>query len=136
MAPRRYGHRLLLAVFFDGAVLLLGAAVPNWHFVPAFWIISAAVVLRCAPAVSYRRRDALPGPWLVWLVIGRATSLPYRYWPPRDDELDRAVYLSAADLPGRWRPEYAGMWRLTDEVDPLDMFSRWAAVPAAGLTGA
>lgn len=62
-----------------------------------------------APKVSYRRRDALwwitglGGLWLFLILAWRLAYLPYKDWPPRDDELPHAVYLR--------EPSYAGVWR-------------------------
>jgi hypothetical protein len=63
-----------------------------------------------APKVSYRRRDALwwltglGGLWLFFIVAWRLAYLPYRDWPPRDDELPQAVY--------RREPPHVGVWQV------------------------
>ena len=121
VVPRRYSVRVAYAALFDVAVVGIAVAVrpeaePRFGVIASgfltFAVVAALVVLVAAPLVSYRRRDALLGPWIFWTVVWRLAGLPYRDWPPRDDEAAHARYLLAEDLPGRWQPEFAGMWRL------------------------
>ena len=121
MVPRRYLVRVALAAMIDltvvGAALVVSPPAEGRTGVvvsafAAFAVLSALVVVVLAPLVSYRRRDALLGPKVFWTVAWRLAGLPYRDWPPRDDEVGRVRYLLEGDLPGRWEPEFAGMWRL------------------------
>lgn len=120
-APRRYAARILLAALID--VLVLGAAAGAGDLVRAstgrpdlsflgFWAIVVPFVVRFAPLVSYRRRDAVAAPWLVFRIAWRLAYLPFRDWPPRDDEVGEARFLRAAEFGDRWEPEYAGLYRL------------------------
>jgi hypothetical protein len=70
-----------------------------------------------APKVSYRRRDALFAPWVFLIAAWRITYLPYRDWPPRDDEMAQARHLGPAEFAAQWRPEYNGLWRLSATGD-------------------
>jgi hypothetical protein len=83
----------------------------------AAWILAAPFVVWLAPKVSYRRRDALFGPWVFLIVAWRITYLPYRDWPPRDDEMAQALYIREAEFGADWKPEYTGLWRLPKSSD-------------------
>ncbi|OJF12280.1 hypothetical protein BG844_21410 [Couchioplanes caeruleus subsp. caeruleus] len=85
----------------------------------AAWLLAVPFVVWLAPKVSYRRRDAVLAPWVLLIVAWRITSLPYRDWPPRDDEVPRAKYIRATEFGTSWKPEYTGLWRLpkTNDVE-------------------
>ncbi|WP_130510090.1 hypothetical protein [Krasilnikovia cinnamomea] len=51
------------------------------------------------------------------MIAWRVAYLPYRDWPPRDDEAPRAHYLREAEVGAAWDPEYAGLWRLPTPSD-------------------
>ena len=100
-APRSRSVRRLWAVAAGGAA----AAVVLVPWGSAFGLgrasdvvgalVVVAVLSRALPLVSHRRRDALLallppfGIYLVALAVWRLSSLPYRDWRPRDDELPR-----------------------------------------------
>ena len=119
--PRTQPTRVLLTAAIDLAVV--GSAVTLGMLIEdltgsrelgnlASWAIPALVVAWLGPTVSYRRRDALLGPLFLWVVAWRVTFLPYRDWPPRDDEVSRARYIRQAEFGHEWVPEYAGLWHL------------------------
>jgi hypothetical protein len=119
--PRRFIVRLLLAGLLDFALIGTGSTLDpivedatGSHTLGSLtvWFLAAPFVVWLAPKVSYRRRDALLAPWVFLIVAWRIAYLPYRDWPPRDDEMGQARYLSAAELPTHWRPEYNGLWRM------------------------
>ena len=112
--PRSHGLRVLLATLLH-AVVLSGAfllqEVITSDLVRDATLTSLLIGLTAwlAPKVSYRRRDALwwltglGGLWLFFVVAWRLAYLPYKDWPPRDDELARVVY--------RRQPPHVGVWR-------------------------
>ncbi|MET8151330.1 hypothetical protein ACIBSW_29485 [Actinoplanes sp. NPDC049668] len=51
-------------------------------------------------------------PWVLLIVAWRIASLPYRDWPPRDDEAPQAQYIREVEFGADWKPEYCGLWRL------------------------
>ena len=120
ITPRGHLTRAILATAIDlvvlGGFFLLrvllaeGAGDVVQFFAPL--ALPIAVTLWLAPKVSYRRRDALlwliapAGLWVFLIIAWRVANLPYRDWPPRDDETQRAQYLK--------NPEYSGVWLLPD----------------------
>jgi hypothetical protein len=117
--PRSRPTRVLLTGLFDLAVVgsasVPGAAIADLTGITdlgflAYCAISALIVAWLGPRVSYRA--ALLGPWLFWVIAWRVTYLPYRDWPPQDDEVSRAHYIREAEFAREWKPEYAGLWRL------------------------
>jgi hypothetical protein len=124
--PRKPIVRVLLAGLLDLA--FFGSASTLTMFVEdatgsnalkglALWMFSAPFVMWLAPKVSYRRRDALLGPYVFWIVAWRIAYLPYRDWSPRDDEMASAQYIRETDFAASWRPEYVGLWRLPETSD-------------------
>ena len=115
MRPRRFALRVALTAVMLAAMAVAAGLLGDltgWPAVSA-WAVCAPFTAWLAPQVSYRRRDALLGPWAFLVVAWRVTLLPFRDWPPRDDEVPAARYVAAADFPGTWDPEYAGLWRIT-----------------------
>ena len=119
--PRKYIARVLIAVSLDIALIVsastLSLAVQDATGSDdlaglAAWFFSAPFAVWLAPKVSYRRRDALLGPWMIAIIAWRIAYLPYRDWPPRDDEVPQAHYIHEAEFGPEWKPEYAGLWRL------------------------
>jgi hypothetical protein len=124
--PRKYLTRVLLAGLLD--IVLLGSAstlslivqdATGSHALAslAVWLFSAPFAVWLAPKVSYRRRDALLGPWMMGIIAWRMAYLPYHDWPPRDDEVPQAQCIREAEFGGEWKPEYAGLWRLPKSSD-------------------
>jgi hypothetical protein len=112
---------VLLAGLFDIAVLgatselsLVVQDVTGSHALAdlILWLFPVPIVAWLAPKISYRRRDALLGSWMILTIGWRIASLPYRDWPPRDDEVPQAQYIGKAELGAQWKPEYAGLWQL------------------------
>ena len=64
---------------------------------PLAVVPSVLLIALLAPLVSYRRRDVLlllVPLWnlvMVWTIGSRISRLPYRDWPLRPDEIDRAT---------------------------------------------
>jgi hypothetical protein len=115
---RSYATRILIAGLVDvvaigGFVMLEEAVTDLTHNDVAGNLTSTSLMISVtawlAPKVSYRRRDALwwitgiGGAWLFLILAWRLAYLPFKDWPPRDDELSHAVYLR--------EPTYAGVWR-------------------------
>jgi hypothetical protein len=88
--PPRYLTRVLLAGLLD--IALLGSAstlslvvqdATGSHALAslAVWLFSAPFAAWLAPKVSYRRRDALLGPWMMGIIAWRIAYLPHHDWP-------------------------------------------------------
>jgi uncharacterized membrane protein len=118
--PRTVVKRLLIAGLLDlaaygtasGLVTLAEYRTGNRHLIVLAYVVLAPLVAWLAPKVSYRRRDALIAPWAFAVIAWRIAYLPYRDWPPRDDEMHRAQYLRQVDFGDQWRPELAIVWRM------------------------
>ncbi|SNS54953.1 hypothetical protein [Actinoplanes regularis] len=119
--PRKYLTRVLLAGLLGlallgpaGALSLVVEDATGNHTLGglAAWLFSAPFVVWLAPKVSYRRRDALLGPWMLGIIAWRISYLPYHDWSPRDDQVSLTQCLREAEFGAEWRPEYAGLWRL------------------------
>jgi hypothetical protein len=124
--PRQYIVRVLIAGLVD--IALIGSAAglkvavqdaAGSHDLAglAAWFFSALFVVWLAPKVSYRRRDALLGPCMIGIIVWRIAYLPYRDWPPREDEVPHAQYIREAQFGADWEPEYTGLWRLSKSGD-------------------
>ncbi len=116
--PRSHGVRVLLAALLHAVVLVgsfllleIAATVVASDLVrqSTLTLVLIGLTAWLAPKVSYRRRDALwcltglGGLVLFFIVAWRLAYLPYRDWPPRDDELPQAVY--------RREPPHVGVWQ-------------------------
>ncbi|RZU50806.1 hypothetical protein EV385_2590 [Krasilnikovia cinnamomea] len=125
-APRKPFVRVFIAGVLDIAILVsFGAFATTIEDATgsgflgtlSAFALCAPFLVWLAPKVSYRRRDAFLGPWLFVIIAWRIAYLPYRDWPPRDDEAPRAQYLHEAEFGTAWDPEYAGLWRLPKPSD-------------------